>query len=100
MKYTCCRGGGQKNDEIERAAALLKLLAQDCRLRIICILGRGEHCACKIIEHLGLPQNLVSHHLNKLKKAELIRGRKDGAWIHYSLTNKGKKVARNVFKLN
>jgi len=99
MKPKCCQNS-QKEEEIARIAEILKLLAEENRLKIICILKSGEHCACKIIEHLGLPQNLVSHHLKKLKMAELIQGKKNGTWIHYSLTNKGKKVARNVFKIN
>jgi ArsR family transcriptional regulator len=99
MKPECCTNNRRK-DEIAQTAAILKLLAEENRLKILCILKGGEHCACKIIEHLGLPQNLVSHHLKKLKMAELIQGRKNGTWIHYSLTDKGKKVARNVFKIN
>jgi DNA-binding transcriptional ArsR family regulator len=98
MQYNCCKNG-EKRESIAKTAAILKLLAQDSRLKILCILKSGEHCACKIIEHLGIPQNLVSHHLKKLKNAELIEGRKEGAWIHYSLTEKGKKFTRIVFKL-
>jgi hypothetical protein len=41
-----------------------------------------------------------SFDLKKLKDAKLIQGRKNGTWIYYSLTDKGKKVARNVFKIN
>lgn len=100
MKFNCCKPGGKRKEEIEEISSLLKLLAENNRLKIICILASGEHCACEIIKHLGLPQNLVSHHLNKLKEAELIQGRKDGVWIHYSLTDKGKNVACNVFKIN
>lgn len=99
MKPKCCQNS-QKKEEIAQIAEILKLLAEENRLKIICILKSGEHCACKIIEHLGLSQNLVSHHLKKLKMAELIQGRKNGTWIHYSLTDKGKRVARNVFKIN
>ncbi|MCU0652956.1 MAG: metalloregulator ArsR/SmtB family transcription factor [Candidatus Pacebacteria bacterium] len=86
-------------EEIARTAAVMKLLAEENRLRILCILRGGEHCVCEIIRHLGLPQNLVSHHLNKLKEAELIEGRKEGVWIHYSLTDEGAKITENIFKL-
>ncbi|MFA5742994.1 MAG: metalloregulator ArsR/SmtB family transcription factor [Candidatus Paceibacterota bacterium] len=99
MKMKCCQDK-QGKKEIAQTAAILKLLAEENRLKIICILKDGEHCVCEIIKHLGLPQNLVSHHLNKLKKAELIQGNKNGTWVHYSLTDKGKKVAENVFKIN
>jgi len=94
----CCKNKNRQ-EEIARTATILKLMAETNRLKIICILSDGEHCVCEIIKHLNLSQNLVSHHLNKLKKAELISGRKCGVWIHYSLTDKGKKVAQNIFKI-
>lgn len=98
MELECCRNNHRK-EEIAQTAEILKLLAEENRLKILCILRGGEHCACQIIKHLGLPQNLVSHHLNKLKRAELIEGRKDGIWIHYSLTNKGRKITESIFKI-
>jgi ArsR family transcriptional regulator len=98
MKPECCKNKHRK-EEIAQTAAILKLLAEENRLKILCILQGGEHCACQIIKHLGLPQNLVSHHLNKLKKAGLIEGRKNGVWIHYSLTEKGGKIIENIFKI-
>jgi ArsR family transcriptional regulator len=99
LKPECCQDNHRK-EEIAKTAVILKLLAEENRLKIICILKSGGRCACEIINHLGLPQNLVSHHLKKLKKARLIQGKKSGVWIHYSLTDKGKKAARNVFKIN
>jgi len=98
MKLECYENRNRKK-EIAQTAAILKVVAEENRLKILCILKSGEHCACRIIEHLALPQNLVSHHLNKLKKADLIEGRKDGVWIHYSLTDKGKKITENIFKI-
>jgi len=94
-----CLQNNHRKEELAQTAEILKLLAQEYRLEILCVLQGGEHCACQIIKHLDLPQNLVSHHLNKLKKAELIKGRKEGVWIHYSLTEKGKKITAAVFQL-
>jgi len=99
MKPECCKNSHRK-EEIAQTAVILKLLAEETRLKILCILKGGEHCVCEIIKYLGLPQNLVSHHLNKLKKAGLIRGRREGVWIHYSLTDRGKTVSKNVFKIS
>lgn len=98
MKPECCKNSHRK-EEIAQTAAILKLLAEENRLKILCILKGGEHCVCDIIKHIDLPQNLVSHHLNKLKKAGLIEGRKEGVWIRYSLTEKGKKITAAVFQL-
>lgn len=98
MGFDCC-DNNKRRDELARTAEVLKLLAEDNRLKILCILEGGGHCVCEIIKHLGLPQNLVSHHLNKLKKAGLIQGRKEGVWIHYSLTENGKKITKAIFQL-
>jgi len=99
MKSECCKNNRRK-EEIAQTAAILKLLAEENRLKILCMLKSGEHCVCEITKHLGLPQNLASHHLNKLKEAELITGEKIGVWIHYSLTEKGKQITGVVFQLN
>jgi DNA-binding transcriptional ArsR family regulator len=46
---------------------------------------RGEQCVCRIVEELDMGQPAVSHHLAKLKYAHLIKPRRQGQWIHYSL---------------
>jgi len=98
-KPECCKNG-EERENIALTASILKLLAEENRLKIICILKNGEHCVCDIIKHLDVPQNLVSHHLNKLKNAALIQGRKEGVWVRYSLTEKGRRAADAVFNLN
>jgi DNA-binding transcriptional ArsR family regulator len=40
----------------------------------------------------NLSQSLVSHHLRDLKDGGLVASEKDGRWVHYSLTHKGKRV--------
>ena len=67
----------------------LKLIAEENRLKILCILNKEkEVCVCSILEELNLPQNLVSHHLKVLKDFDLISSRKEGRWIHYSINRK------------
>ena len=63
----------------------LKLIADPNRLRILALLTRGERCVCDIETPLDLPQNLTSHHLAALKRAGLVRDRRDGKWVYYSL---------------
>jgi len=69
----------------EGLPAFLKLIADSNRLRILTLLARGERCVCDIETPLGLPQNLTSHHLAALKRAGLVRDRRDGKWVYYSL---------------
>ncbi len=66
----------------------LRAAADPTRFRILTLLLQGEHCVCEITAQLDLPQNLASHHLQTLKKAGLVRDRRDPQdhrWIHYSL---------------
>lgn len=75
---------------LEQAAALSKALSDPNRLRILDVLMQGASCNCELNDRLGLPPNLLSHHLRVLRKAGLIDSRRDvidGRWIYYSVDN-------------
>ena len=69
----------------QQFSKLLKALSGDISLNIISYLASGEKCVCNIYEYFKLPQNLVSHHLRILRESGLIKDRKDGKWVYYSL---------------
>jgi len=69
-------------------AAFLRTVGDENRLRILCLLQEGERCVCGIWRHLTLPQNLASHHLSVLKELGLIRSRKEGLKVFYSINEK------------
>ncbi|HMK54084.1 MAG TPA: metalloregulator ArsR/SmtB family transcription factor [Methanobacteriaceae archaeon] len=64
---------------------LIKALSDVTRLKILHLLRGGELCVCEIMYALEKPQSTVSHHLNVLKSAGLIKWRKEGIWNHYQL---------------
>lgn len=64
---------------------LLKALADDTRLRILNLVRRRELCVCQIVEALGIGQSKASRHLAHLKNAGLVKDRRQGLWIYYSL---------------
>jgi len=66
---------------------ILKAFSDPTRLKILYLLQAGELCACEIISALKKPQPTVSHHINILKNAKLLKWRKQGVWIHYKLAN-------------
>jgi ArsR family transcriptional regulator len=68
---------------------MFKALADPRRMAIIALLSKGEICACKIHEPIGLSQNLASHHLRVLTEASLIKKRKVGRNIFYSVREDG-----------
>lgn len=74
---------------IDDAVEALKFLSDRNRLRIIRALTRAETCVCDLIDELDLPQPLVSYHLGKLRKAGLVRARRDAQWVYYSLDPDG-----------
>jgi DNA-binding transcriptional ArsR family regulator len=75
-------------DASPAVAEFLRLLADPTRRRIFVLLMNGETCNCEIVQLLGLPQNLISHHLRQLRQAGLVRARRDAQdqrWIYYSV---------------
>jgi ArsR family transcriptional regulator len=68
-------------------AEFFRALGDPVRLKIVCMLAEsGELCVCKIVEELHtMGQPAVSHHLARLRYAGLIKPRKQGQWVHYSL---------------
>jgi ArsR family transcriptional regulator len=68
-----------------RVDAMFRAFADPTRLRILNLLRPGERCVCDLVRIIGVPQPKISRHLAYLRKAALVRGRKDGLWMHYSL---------------
>jgi len=85
--------------QIANLSSLLKLVGEESRLKILCLLRQEEHCVCEMLEHFDMSQSLVSHHLSDLKDAGLIQDRKKGRRVFYSLTKKGQKITDQVFAL-
>jgi DNA-binding transcriptional ArsR family regulator len=68
------------------AAEFLRLVSDATRRRIFLALMEGEICNCELADQLGLPQNLISHHLRQFRNAGLVHGRRDPMdqrWIYY-----------------
>ncbi len=74
--------------EVNQTVDLLKVVAEENRLKILCFLEKGEQCVCDIGEFLNLPQNLVSYHLKTLKDVGLVKYRKEGLKIYYFIDKK------------
>lgn len=64
---------------------LFKALGHPIRIKIIELLKEGELCVCIINEKLEQSQPNISQHLSKLKKADLVKSRKEGLQVYYSL---------------
>lgn len=71
--------------EFLKTIKFLKIISEENRLKILCMLSVEEKCVCEIWQHLELPQNLISHHLKVLKDLKLINRRKEGLKVFYSI---------------
>ncbi len=87
MKFDCCKNKKLKSD-VKKTAEFLKIIAEENRLKILCILKKQEMCVCDIWQSLDLPQNLVSHHLKILKDYNLVESKKESTKMIYSINSK------------
>ena len=74
-----------QNPQAATMARCLKTLSDPNRIRILRILARGEFCVSDLVAQLQVDQPKVSHHLAILRSAGIIRCRRDGRHINYSL---------------
>ena len=68
-------------------AELFKVFGDSTRVRIICALFESEMCVCDIAAVLGMTQSAISHQLRVLKQARLVKYRRDGKTVYYSLSD-------------
>jgi DNA-binding transcriptional ArsR family regulator len=66
-------------------AELFKVFGDTTRVKILFALFTAEMCVCDLTALLGLTQSAVSHQLRVLKQARLVKYRKDGKMVYYSL---------------
>ncbi len=69
----------------EKRAAILKALAHPVRLFMLDELARGEKCVCELRDLVGSDISTVSKHLSLMKNAGLVKDRKQGLQVFYSL---------------
>lgn len=70
---------------VEDAAKILKVLSNERRLMIVCILHKGEQSVGALEEIVGLSQSALSQHLARLRRDGIVKTRRDAQTIYYSL---------------
>jgi len=66
---------------------LFRILGDSTRIRILYVLFEAEMCVCDIAALLGMTQSAISHQLRALKNARLVKGRREGKVVFYSLAD-------------
>jgi ArsR family transcriptional regulator len=79
---------------------VFKALSDETRIRLLKLLQQRELCVCELVQALNMTQSRVSRNLGILKDAGLVKDRRDGLWVHYSLNDMSfNKHAGPVLKL-
>ncbi len=73
------------DEEVEQVSSSLKTLGDPTRLRIVMALQHGEMCVCDLAAALNLSESATSHQLRRLRERALVKPRRDGQVIYYSL---------------
>jgi len=82
------RRDASPEDELQRLALIYKVLGDPSRLKIVMALRREEMCVCDLAALTGISESAVSHQLRRLKDLSLVKTRRDGQVVYYSLEDK------------
>jgi ArsR family transcriptional regulator len=79
------------------AAEMFKALSDRTRLRIVNLLARHKTVVVShLVAALQLPQWRISRHLTRLRQLGLVRARREGNWMHYSIPEELRQTVRRV----
>lgn len=92
------KGKAMDENEIFEIADLFKMFADGTRVKIMLNLFDGEKNVGEITEAVGASQTAVSHQLRALKHSHLVKARRDGKNIYYSLADDHVKIIINCAK--
>jgi len=81
------KGALELPDTLDALGDFFKIFGDATRLKILSALLEGEMCVGTITEVLEMTQSSVSHQLRTLKRARLIKSRKEGKWVYYSIND-------------
>jgi ArsR family transcriptional regulator, arsenate/arsenite/antimonite-responsive transcriptional repressor len=82
-----------------RAARVFHALSDEIRLEVIDLLRDGERCVCELTDALNIAQPRLSWHLRTLKEAGILRDRREGRWVYYSLARDTFEEAESVLSV-
>lgn len=98
IDHACCGGINIKKvkevenfmpceEEVYELSELFKVLGDNTRVNILFTLQKGEMCVCDIADVLGMTQSAISHQLRVLKQARIVKYRREGKTVFYSVSD-------------
>ena len=76
-----------REEELYDLAELFKVFGDSTRIRILYVLFEAEVCVCDLAEALNMTQSAISHQLRILKQNKLVKSRREGKSVFYSLAD-------------
>lgn len=74
-------------ETLKELADFYKVFGDATRVKILFVLLRAEMCVCDLAETLGMTQSAISHQLRVLKQMKLVKNRREGKTVYYSLAD-------------
>src|SRR6059036_3900952 len=72
---------------VERISSTFQIMGDPSRLKILCCVAQGDVCVCDLSAVLGMNVSAVSHQLRLLRTLNLVKSRRDGRIVYYSLSD-------------
>ncbi len=85
-------------DQYDRMARIFKALSNPKRIRIFEMLSNGELCACELLRRFNVSQPTLSHDMKVLIDANIVKCRRDGQRILYSLNTEALQIMQKILK--
>lgn len=79
--------GMPEEKDLQSLADFYKVFGDVTRVKILCVLFQSELCVCDLAEVVGMTQSAVSHQLRILKQMKLVKNRREGKIVYYSLAD-------------
>lgn len=76
-----------EEEQLYDLAELYKVFGDSTRIKILYVLFEAEMCVCDIAQLLNMTQSAISHQLRVLKQFKLVKNRRDGKTVFYSLAD-------------
>jgi len=88
----------QRKEIYEIQASFCKALAHPVRLEIFDLLSQGEKTVSEIVDAVGLPQSTISQHLAFMRRLRIVKARREGVNVYYSLAYPELKKACDIIR--
>jgi len=101
MASVSAKAGVPTDDQLHAAVSSLKMISDSTRLKALFLLEQQESSVVELCEALGVTLPVVSHHVALLKVSGIVKTRREGRHIYYSLTQLGRfavQTARRLMK--